>query len=368
MQEGFRARRRRRTAIAAIAAAVVVVFSACETDPATNVTHNAATLNGKGKCYAGLAGQWQYQLRNVSVNGGWFFTGNRFHFHCSADTGYVPFTGERIGGLPANTRFQVRIWTRLANGETFTTDSVGTKNGTNYDAFKTPLYYPTSVNYGGANHSVDTVGELSGVVAAMNASSASGATALRDGLSPQDKQWAAQRLRNSSVSLVEQDVPTDLGSTSAATAAELARVGSSPAAEAEASAAGLPGARCRPTQSKRFRLVINNLPDLGWISMRAEFCYNPRTHRAAKGDTDPAFDYDIERGWAFLGYEMRWGDDFDAIHDWNGWPQGQVNIRRDFDIVFCAAWGLTGCDDDERGKIVTFGRYNGSAVAGVYKR
>jgi hypothetical protein len=146
MHASFRTRWRRRTTLVAIAAALVVVLGACETDPATNIGATSVTLNGKGHCYAGLAGEWQYQLRNVSANGGWFFTGKRNQFHCSANTASTPFNGEHIGGLPPSTTFQVRIWTHLSNGDVFTTDSNGTKHGTAYDSFTT---LPASGSTGG---------------------------------------------------------------------------------------------------------------------------------------------------------------------------------------------------------------------------
>jgi hypothetical protein len=228
--------------------------------------------------------------------------------------------------------------------------------------------FPTSWNYGGGNRNVDTQSEAEAVISAIVGSGggASGA-ALRDGLSPNDRGYVAQFLAGRTVDLVEQDVPGTLEPSQAPTSAELTAVGSSPGDEAAASAAGAPPVRCRYTQSKQLKLVVDDLPDMGWVTMRTRFCYNPRNHRAwSEGPI--ATDYDLANGYEYLGWGLQWGDSFIAVHDWDGYSQGQVNLRRDFDIVFCAAWGLVGCGTEERGKVVTFGRYNGTAVAGVYHR
>lgn len=148
MQEHFRARWRRRAAVLAAAALVVLVFSACETDPATDVTSTAATLNGKGRCYNGLSGWWRYQLRDASAGGSFFGVGPQHPFACSADTGYVAFQAERIGGLTPGRTYQFRIRTELNGGEPFWTDSAGTKNGSNYDSFRTPAI---QINYQSGN-------------------------------------------------------------------------------------------------------------------------------------------------------------------------------------------------------------------------
>jgi hypothetical protein len=227
--------------------------------------------------------------------------------------------------------------------------------------------YATSLQYGGTNGAVDSVGELSALLAAMNAASPDGADELSNGLTPDDKEYVAQALRDSPIRLIEQDVPTTLESPVSPTTAELASVGSSDGDEAIASAAGAPAARCRVSNSKQFKLVVDNLPDMGWVSMRTRFCYNPRNHRASWGG-QLSTDSHIATGYAVAGWSIDWRDQFVAIHDWNGYSQGQVNMRRDYDIEFCPAYGLVGCTEEERGKIVTFGRYNGSAVAGVYHR
>jgi hypothetical protein len=227
--------------------------------------------------------------------------------------------------------------------------------------------YATSTQYGGANGAVDNSGELGALVSAMNAMPSSGAAALSTGLTPADKVYVAHALKNAQINPIEQNVPATLEEPVAPTTAELASVGSSPQDETVATASGAPKTRCRYTNSKQFKLEVNGLPDMGWVSMRTRFCYNPRNHRAAWGG-QLSNDGHIAVGYSVLGWSIDWRDQFAAIHDWNGYQHGQVNMRRDYDIRFCPAFGALACATEERLKIVTFGRYNGSAVAGVYHR
>jgi hypothetical protein len=130
---------RRKLKFVATAVFLALVIGACETDPATNVTHNAATLNAKGRCYAGLNGWSRFQLRNVTTGGTFAGVGDRYVYNCGGDSQVVQFDPRHIGGLTPGHLYQFRLRTELSNGQQFWTDSVGTKGGTNYDSFRTPV-------------------------------------------------------------------------------------------------------------------------------------------------------------------------------------------------------------------------------------
>jgi hypothetical protein len=143
--------------LSAFAMALVLVLGACETDPATDVTHNAATLNAKGRCYSGMSGWSRFQLRDVTAGGTFAGVGDRYVYNCGGDTGVVQFEPKRIGGLTAGHLYQFRLRTELDNGEQFWTDSVGTRAGTNYDSFRTavPVIAYESENYWNGDTSDD---------------------------------------------------------------------------------------------------------------------------------------------------------------------------------------------------------------------
>jgi hypothetical protein len=135
MYARFRARRRRRPAIAALGVGLVLVLGACDTQPATDVTYDAATLNAKGACAAGMSGSWQYQLRRPS--GAFSNVGPSFPFSCGSNSGEVALQSHRVGGLAPGTLYQFRIVSRLSNGQVLTFDRNGTNGGTAYDQFRT---------------------------------------------------------------------------------------------------------------------------------------------------------------------------------------------------------------------------------------
>jgi hypothetical protein len=114
----------------------VMALAACDTQPATNVTESTATLNAKGACTAGTSGQWWFQVRNASLNGGWYDATARFGYSCSQNTSEVNFEPKTIGGLSPGLLYQFRLATTV-NGEFMWFDSAGTKNGGSYDSFRT---------------------------------------------------------------------------------------------------------------------------------------------------------------------------------------------------------------------------------------
>ena len=135
------------------AALVILVLAACDTQPATDVTESAATLNAKGACTAGVAGTWEYQLRPVNSNVGWQRVGPPHDFSCGQNTGEVALTAERAKYLAPGTLYAFRVVSRLNNGTVQAWDANGTNGGTAYDTFTTgtvietaespPAYEPT---------------------------------------------------------------------------------------------------------------------------------------------------------------------------------------------------------------------------------
>jgi hypothetical protein len=129
-----------RPVIAGIGALALLSLAACDTQPATNVTWDGATLNSKGACPgAGHRGTNQYQIRDVTRSTPAFKdVGARHRFDCTAKSGETALPSERVGGLMPGRRYQYRLVTRLDNGSVVTWDSKGTQNGTAWDAFTTP--------------------------------------------------------------------------------------------------------------------------------------------------------------------------------------------------------------------------------------
>jgi hypothetical protein len=152
MHARFRARRRRRPAIAALGVALVLVLGACDTQPATDITYNAATLNARGACYGTMNGIWQYELRRVG--GPWNSVGPLHPFACGASGAETAIQSHRATGLQPNTTYQYRIRAYENNSaREYYFDSTGADRGTNYDQFTTRPYSP-SWSFGGvADHS-----------------------------------------------------------------------------------------------------------------------------------------------------------------------------------------------------------------------
>jgi hypothetical protein len=127
----------RRKLSVVVAGLAIIALAACDTEPATDVTADAATLNSKGACAGAYGGSNQYQLRDFTANGGWFDVGPRYRFDCTAATQEVPLNSYRVGGLKPSNAYQFRLVSRLDNGAVQTWDAAGTNGGTNYDWFGT---------------------------------------------------------------------------------------------------------------------------------------------------------------------------------------------------------------------------------------
>jgi len=132
---GRRLTRRGGLAVAAVAA---MALAACDTQPATDVTTNAATLNAKGKCdFAGIRGTNQYQLRDHTGGGSFLDVGPRFAFNCTRATGEVALNQHRVTGLLPGHMYQFRLVTRHHDGTVHIWDANGTNEGGAYDTFTT---------------------------------------------------------------------------------------------------------------------------------------------------------------------------------------------------------------------------------------
>ena len=131
----------RRKITVVVTAAALMALAACDTQPATDVTDSAATLNGKGACAAGASGHYQYQLRQVTNTGGgvsaFADAGPRFTFACSGSSGEVALGSHREQYLRPSTGYEFRLVSRLDNGTVQTWDSNGTNGGSAYDSFTT---------------------------------------------------------------------------------------------------------------------------------------------------------------------------------------------------------------------------------------
>lgn len=127
-------RRTRKLGLAVVLMAVMIL-AACDTQPATDVSYQAATLNAKGACIAGTSGHWWYQIRPV---GGTFYdVGPAHSYGCGSNTGEVNLTAERVNGLQPDTTYQFRIRSTV-NGGNYTYDANGAQGGTSFDSFRTP--------------------------------------------------------------------------------------------------------------------------------------------------------------------------------------------------------------------------------------
>jgi hypothetical protein len=102
-----------------VAALVIMLLAACDTQPATDVTTDAATLNAKGKCEVKAGGYNQYQLRDYDANGGWFDVGPGYRFDCPGPgTSDVALQSYRVGGLKPANAYEFRLVSRMDNGST----------------------------------------------------------------------------------------------------------------------------------------------------------------------------------------------------------------------------------------------------------
>ena len=130
-------RRKRKLALVA-ALLALMALAACDTQPATNVTSDGATLNAKGACTAGTSGTWHYEvMRTDQIPLYWQRVGPKHSFSCASNTGEVAFQSETVGYLAPNNRYPFRLVSQLSDGSVQYWDSNGDNGGTNYDAFTT---------------------------------------------------------------------------------------------------------------------------------------------------------------------------------------------------------------------------------------
>jgi hypothetical protein len=130
-------RRKRKLALAP-ALLALMALAACDTQPATNVTSDGATLNAKGACTAGASGTWHYEvMRTDQIPLYWQRVGPKHSFSCASNTGEVAFLSETVRYLAPNNRYPFRLVSQLSDGSVQYWDSNGDNGGTNYDAFTT---------------------------------------------------------------------------------------------------------------------------------------------------------------------------------------------------------------------------------------
>jgi RTX calcium-binding nonapeptide repeat (4 copies) len=127
--------------------ALAVAGCAGETDPATKVDTNGATLNGKAGCDQGDQGQWWFSYRIVG-DPGWT-GGHHYNYDCTSGARpYQAVDPDRIGDVDPNhpedfladaAHYQFRICgtNTTQSSDTFCADSAGDIDGTNYDDFWT---------------------------------------------------------------------------------------------------------------------------------------------------------------------------------------------------------------------------------------
>ena len=126
-----------------VAVLLVSLLAACETEPASDVTHDQATLNAtlnaRVPCEGTDSIEWWWEYGTTGF-GEW----NEAQHHtdnCAGDTSTV-VRSERVTGLTADVEYRFRICGRLNGAPKDCYDSAGTKNGSVYDVFKT-LRFPT---------------------------------------------------------------------------------------------------------------------------------------------------------------------------------------------------------------------------------
>jgi hypothetical protein len=134
-----------RRLFAALAAPLLMLLAGChgcQTEPATNVTYEAATLNGKGRCMGTYRVSWRYAYRPVGQSG-WTQTPLR-QADCPGPTSLAPLPSFRVRGLRSATRYEFRL-----EAGPIWFDAAGHDNGTGYDRFTTGAH-PTATPRGAA--------------------------------------------------------------------------------------------------------------------------------------------------------------------------------------------------------------------------
>jgi hypothetical protein len=121
----------------------VLVLAACDTEPATDVTYSAATLNARVGCQdttgsGGYSAQWRFNYRRVGDSG---WTNRPWHpYSCPGGQGphYLPGSpfSERVEELQSSQEYEYRVEFN-AGSYTEYRDAGGIQNGTDYDRFTT---------------------------------------------------------------------------------------------------------------------------------------------------------------------------------------------------------------------------------------
>jgi len=125
-----------------VAVLAVLVFSACQTRPATEVSYDAATLNGRGECSGTYTAEFWWEYGTVGF-GEWNQTPPRT-LNCPGSTPTVDLDAQRVTGLSDGVEYRFRLCGRANNGPIDCYDQNGTKGGTSYHRFTT-LTHPTVV-------------------------------------------------------------------------------------------------------------------------------------------------------------------------------------------------------------------------------
>lgn len=142
----------------------VFLFAACETNPPTNVGATTATLNGQGHCTSGVSMWFTYELNQLGVNNGWFNVGPSQYVNCTADTAESAINPHPVGGLAQNTDYYQRLLVYVYNNGVWEHyDSVGTKNGSNFDIVD------TEEDVGEVNAASGVMNESTGAIASVEA-------------------------------------------------------------------------------------------------------------------------------------------------------------------------------------------------------
>jgi len=113
-----------------------MALAACQTEPATDVTYDAATLHAKGKCEGSYTINWWLEYRKVGASS-WQQGPVRTHTCTGQQSGAeYPIADDRITGLAdGQHEFRLAYWQQGGSPEWV--DSTGTTGGTNYDTFAT---------------------------------------------------------------------------------------------------------------------------------------------------------------------------------------------------------------------------------------
>ena len=118
-------------------AIAAVALSACDTQPATNVTQTSATLNAKGDCAGTSSGTMYFELRQTAPSkGDWTVAGTKVPYTCNGGA----YTGDRTShatGLMAGATYEYRLVVAPTTGSPQHWDSNGVNDGTSYDTFTT---------------------------------------------------------------------------------------------------------------------------------------------------------------------------------------------------------------------------------------